>query len=83
MYTAFIPFQNNPTRNMILCGADSKKTFSMQYSSLVYVSFIAGNNYYINADFVNGFNLFACKRNGNNICIKNLLLRYSPFLSGP
>ena len=73
MYTAFIPFQNNPTRNMILCGADSKKTFSMQYSSLVYVSFIAGNDYYISADFVNGFNLFACKRNGNNICIKNLL----------
>ena len=73
VYTAFIPFQNDPTRNMILCGADSKKTFSMQYSSLVYVSFIAGNNYYINADFVNGLNLFACKRNGNNICIKNLL----------
>lgn len=73
VYTAFIPFHNNPTGNMILCGADSKKTFSMQYSSLVYVSFIAGNNYYINADFVNGLNLFACKRNGNNICIKNLL----------
>lgn len=73
VYTAFIPFQDNPARNMILCGADSKKTFSMQYWSLVYVSFIAGNNYYINADFVNGFNLFACKRNGNNICIKNLL----------
>lgn len=73
VYTAFIPFQNNPTINMILCGADSKKTFSMQYSSLVYVSFIAGNNYYIKADFVNGLNLFACKRNGNNICIKNLL----------
>ena len=73
VYTAFIPFQNNPTKNMILCGADSKKTFTMQYSSLVYVSFIAGNNYYINADFVNGLNLFACKRNGNNICIKNLL----------
>ena len=73
VYTAFIPFQNNPTRNMILCGADSKKTFSMQYSSLVYVSFIAGNTYYINANFVNGLNLFACKRNGNNICIKNLL----------
>lgn len=73
VYTAFIPFQDNPTRNMILCGADSKKTFSMQYSSLVYVSFIAGNNYYINAYFVNEFNLFACKRNGNNICIKDLL----------
>ena len=73
VYTAFIPFQNDPTRNMILCGADSKKTFSMQYSSLVYVSFIAGNNYHINANFVNGLNLFACKRNGNNICIKNLL----------
>ena len=73
VYTAFIPFRNNPTRNMILCGADSKKTFSMQYSSLIYVSFVAGNNYYINADFVNGLNLFACKRNGNNICIKNLL----------
>ena len=73
VYTAFIPFQNNPTINMILCGADSKKTFTMQYSSLVYVCFIAGNNYYITADFVNGLNLFACKRNGNNICIKNLL----------
>lgn len=73
VYTAFIPFQNNPARNMILCGADSKKTFSMQYPSLVYVSFIAGNNYYIKADFVNGLNLFACKRNGNNIYIKNLL----------
>lgn len=73
VYTAFIPFKDDPTRNMILCGADSKKTFSMQYSSLVYVSFIAGNNYYINADFVNGLNLFACKRNDNNICIKNLL----------
>lgn len=73
VYTAFIPFQNNPTRNMVLCGADSKKTFSMQYSSLVYVSFIAGNNYHIDAFFVNGLNLFACKRNGNNICIKNLL----------
>lgn len=73
VYTAFIPFQDNRKRNMILCGADSKKTFSMQYSSLVYVSFIAGNNYYINADFVNGLNLFACKRNGNNIYIKNLL----------
>lgn len=73
VYTAFIPFQNNPTRNMILCGADSKKTFSMQYSSLVYVSFIAGNNHYINGYFVNGLNLFACKRNGNNIYIKNLL----------
>lgn len=73
VYTAFIPFQDNPIRNMILCGADSKKTFSMQYPYLVYVSFIAGNNYYINAHFVNGLNLFACKRNGNNICIKNLL----------
>ena len=73
VYMAFIPFQDNPTRNMILCGANSKKTFSMQYSSLVYVFFIAGNNYYITADFVNGLNLFACKRNGNNICIKNLL----------
>ena len=73
VYTAFIPFRDDPVRNMILCGADSKKTFSMQYSSLVYVSFLAGNNYYINADFVNGLNLFACKRNGNNICIKNLL----------
>lgn len=73
VYTAFIPFQNNPTVNMILCGADSKKTFTMQYASLIYVSFLAGNNYYISADFVNGLNLFACKRNGNNICIKNLL----------
>ena len=74
VYTAFIPFQSSPTgNNMILCGANSKKTFSMQYSSLVYVSFIAGNNYYISANLVNGLNLFACKRNGNNICIKNLL----------
>lgn len=73
VYTAFIPFQDNLTRNMILCGADSNKTFSMQYPHLIYVTFLAGNNIYINADLVNGFNLFACKRNGNNICIKNLL----------
>lgn len=73
VYTAFIPFYDNPMRNMILCGADSRKTFSLQYPSSVYISFIAGNNYYINAYLVNGFNLFACKRNGNNICIKNLL----------
>lgn len=73
VYTAFIPFHYNLKRNMILCGADSEKTFTMQYPHLLYVTFIAGNNYYINADFVNGFNLFACKRNGNNICIKNLL----------
>lgn len=74
VYTAFIPFRSNLMRNMVLCGADSKKTFSMQYySPLAYVSFIAGDNYYINADFVKGLNLFACKRNGNNICIKNLL----------
>lgn len=73
VYTAFVPFNNNPTRNMILCGADSRKTFSLQYPHLIYVSFIVGNNYYINADFVNGLNLFACKRNGNNIYIKNLL----------
>lgn len=73
VYTAFIPFQNNPKRNMILCGADVKKTFSMQYSSLVYITFLAGGDYHVNADFVNGLNLFACKRNGNNICIKNLL----------
>ena len=74
VYTAFIPFRNILKRNMILCGADSKKTFSMQYSSLVYVSFIADNNHFITADFVNGLNLFACKRNGNNIYIKNLLI---------
>jgi len=73
VYTAFIPFQKNPRRNMIVCGADSEKTFTMQYWSLIYVTFLPGNGYYINADFVNGFNLFACKRNGNNICIKNLL----------
>lgn len=74
VYTAFIPFSSNPKRNMILCGADSKKTFSLQYySSLVYITFLPDNDHYINADLVNGFNLFACKRNGNNICIKNLL----------
>lgn len=73
VYTAFIPFQSNPARNMFLCGSDSKKTFSMQYWSLAYVIFVASSNYYISADFVNGLNLFACKRNGNNIYIKNLL----------
>lgn len=73
VYTAFIPFQSNPTRSMFLCGADSKKTFSMQHSSLFYIFFIAGNNSSININLVNGLNLFACKRNGNNICIKNLL----------
>lgn len=48
--------------------AVTEKELNFEDTYTVYTAFN-----YINADFVNGLNLFACKRNGNNIYIKNLL----------
>lgn len=39
VYTAFIPFQNNPTRNMVLCGKNHLKDFYITYSDLNRITF--------------------------------------------
>ena len=73
VYTAFIPISKDTAGNAILCGSDPTKAFTMQYYSLNSIYFVAQLNNYLQANLSNGFNLFACKRNGNNIQIKNLL----------
>lgn len=72
VYTAFVPFQNDPTRNMVLCGKDHTKDFYMNYSTLIRVSYHSGSKS-IATDLSNGFNLFCCKRDGDNMTIKNLI----------
>lgn len=39
VYTAFIPFQDDPARTMALCGKDRLKDFYMYYSSLNSIGF--------------------------------------------
>lgn len=71
VYTAFIPFQDDPARNMVLCGKDYTKDFYMNYGSLA-VSFYTAN-LFGNANYlVNQLNVLACKRNKTTAIIKNL-----------
>lgn len=72
VYTAFIPFQDDPARNMILCGKDHTKDFYMNYSNLSQISFYSSNKF-VRTFLSNGFNLFCCKRSAENMIIKNLL----------
>lgn len=72
VYTAFIPFQDDPARNMILCGKDHTKDFYMDYSNLSQISFYSANKP-VRTFLSNGFNLFCCKRNAENMTIKNLV----------
>lgn len=71
VYTAFIPFQNNPTKNMMMAGKDIKD-FYMNYSSLNALSYYSGNKSVI-INLSNGFNLLCCKRDADNMTIKNLI----------
>lgn len=72
VYTAFIPFQDDPARNMILCGKNHTKDFYMNYSNLSRISFYSANKP-VQTFLSNGFNLFCCKRNAENMTIKNLV----------
>ncbi|WP_279136516.1 hypothetical protein [Parabacteroides johnsonii] len=71
VYTAFIPFQDDPARNMVLCGKDIKD-FYINYSSLRALSFYSGNKA-VSINLSNGFNLLCCKRNLEKMTIKNLI----------
>lgn len=71
VYTAFIPFQNNPTKNMMMAGKDIKD-FYMNYSSINALSYYSGNKSVV-INLSNGFNLLCCKRDADNMTIKNLI----------
>lgn len=71
VYTAFIPFQNDPAKNMMMAGKDIKD-FYMSYSSLNALSYYSGNKSVV-INLSNGFNLLCCKRDADNMTIKNLI----------
>lgn len=87
VYTAFIPFQNNPTRNMILCGKNETKDFSINYSG-THLNFkpSTGVNLAVRID---QFALLVCKRNKDITTIINLStgesrsLKSVEFISNP
>lgn len=71
VYTAFIPFQDDPARNMMMAGKDIKD-FYMNYSSINALSYYSGNKSVV-INLSNGFNLLCCKRDADNMTIKNLI----------
>ena len=72
VYTAFIPLQNDPIKNMIVCGKDYKKDFYLYYSNTHLVYYTSGLNNYIPVR-INQFHIIVCKRNKTNAVIKNLI----------
>lgn len=71
VYTVFIPFQNDPAKNVMMAGKDIKD-FYMSYSSLNALSYYSGNKSVV-INLSNGFNLLCCKRDADNMTIKNLI----------
>lgn len=61
VYTAFVPFQNDPARNMILCGKNDTKDFSINYSG-THLNFKPSTGVNLVAH-INQFALLVCKRN--------------------
>lgn len=72
VYTAFIPFQEDPARNMLLCGKAYTKDFYVQYKNLKELMYYSARTRAI-VKFSNGFNLIACKRTPTQMVAKNLL----------
>lgn len=72
VYTAFIPFQVDPIRGMIVCGKDLKKDFYLYYSNTHVVYYTSGLNNYIPVR-INQFHIIVCKRDKTNAVIKNLI----------
>lgn len=87
VYTAFIPFQDDPARNMILCGKNDTKDFSINYSG-THLNFkpSIGVNLAVRID---QFALLVCKRNKDITTIINLStgesksLKSVEFISNP
>lgn len=76
VYTAFIPFQEDPARNMVLCGKNNTKDFYMNYSTLNSINFYSSSKA-ATVLLSNGFNLIICKRTTDKMIIKNLLTNVS------
>lgn len=73
VYTAFIPFQDDPVRTMALCGKDRLKDFYMYYSSLNSIGFFSVDKS-VSTLLSNGFNLIVCKKTSDKMLIKNLIM---------
>lgn len=72
VYTAFIPFQEDPKRNMLLCEKAYTKDFYVQYKDLNNLMYYSARTR-ATVKFSNGFNLIACKRTPTQMVAKNLL----------
>lgn len=70
VYTAFIPFQEDPARNMVLFGKNYLRDIDFRFTS--YVTFYSANSYAVRT-LSNGFNIFVCKRTGNKLFLKNMI----------
>ena len=79
VYTAFIPFQDDPARNMILCGKNEAKDFSINYSG-THINFQPSTGVNL-APRINQFMLLVCKRNKDTTTIINLSTGESRSLS--
>lgn len=79
VYTAFIPFQDDPVRNMILCGKNETKDFSINYSG-THINFKPSKGVNL-APHINQFMLLVCKRNKDITTIINLSTGESNSLS--
>lgn len=72
VYTAFIPFQDDPIRGMKVCGKDFKKDFYLYYSDTHLTYYTSGLNDFIPVH-INQFHIIVCKRDKTNAVIKNLI----------
>ena len=87
VYTAFIPFQDDPARNMILCGKNDTKDFSINYSG-THLNFKPSTDVNL-AVRIDQFALLVCKRNKDITTIINLStgesrsLKSVEFISNP
>lgn len=72
VYTAFIPFQDDPIRGMIVCGKDSRKDFYLYYSSTHLAYYTSDLKDFIPVH-LNQFHIIVCKRDKTNAVIKNLI----------
>lgn len=79
VYTAFIPFQDDPARNMILCGKKETKDFSINYSG-THINFQPSTGVNL-VPRINQFMLLVCKRNKDITTIINLFTGESRSLS--
>lgn len=72
VYTAFIPFLDDPARNMVLCGKNHLKDFYITYSDLNRIIFYSAEKLVFES-LSKGFNILCCKRTPDKMVIKNLI----------